>query len=141
MNFKKNTLFKIIVVLTFGFIAHTYGDKEIKTKLSPTCKIDLNNDKVDDFLFLVYGWKAFVLLTTKNKNYKLHFINYGNINKTDVFLSCVKGKYITETTAGSAKGRKIKVPTGTYFEIAEAECCSTAYYWKNNKFEKVATSD
>ena len=131
----------MIVVISFSFPTNVIGKKEIPNEVSQTCQIDLNGDKRNDFVFLTYGWKAFVLLATKNKNYKLHFISETKWLGMWGTLSCNKGKYITKTSAGSSKGRKIKVPTGTYFEIAEAECCSTAYYWKNNKFEKVAKSD
>ena len=109
------------------------------------CTIDLNGDKINDFVFLVYNkWKVFVLLT-KNKEYKLHIIKHGRLTDSNI-LSCYKRDYIIETEAGDGdlktkKERTIKVPEGSYFEIIEPECCSVAYYWKDNTFKKIWTSD
>ena len=164
----KSVLFEIIVVaMSFTFITNTYGEKKvtnevlqmckidlnddkadgtekkIKTKTIKMCKIDLNGDKADDFVFLAYGSKTFVILT-KDTKYQLHLVTTPNqITKADI-LSCHKGNYIVETTAGPGKhkeGKKIKIPTGSYFETIESECCSIAYYWKDNTFQKVWTSD
>lgn len=144
----KRSLVKLTAVVCLTFITNVYGKEKIISKLSPVCEIDLNGDKIDDFVFLVYDWKVFALLTIKpkppfNENYQLHFFKYGKANKSDVFLYCYKKNYITETPAGPGKreeGRKIKVPTGSYFEIVTSECCSTAYYWENNKFFKQVTT-
>ncbi|MDE0091690.1 MAG: hypothetical protein OXN83_00200 [Oligoflexia bacterium] len=114
--------------------------QKIKAERSPMCKIDLNGDKADDFIFLVYGWKVFVLLT-KNGAYNLYLVD--EIEKLSRWgqLFCREGNYVTETTAGDGSGRKFKVPTGAYLEIVEPESSSVVYYWKGNGFQEVWTSD
>ena len=120
---------------------------KVTTHNSVMCKIDLNGDKADDFVFLVKGWKAFVMLTKDNK-YQLHFITIvkpDDIIAEYLLLSCRKGNHIIETPTGPGnkelKDRTFRVPTNSYFEIIEPECCSVAYYWKDNGFQQVWTAD
>ena len=162
----KNILFLVVVaIISLIFTRNLYGEKETttqmspmhpqpiqigpykgiaaKTKISPMCKIDLNGDKTDDFVFLVYKWKVFVLLT-KDKKYNLQWVDNMSRLSEWGFLSCHKGKYVTETTAGPGKrtvGRKVKIPEGFYFIIGQPEGAAAAYYWKDGTFKVVWIAD
>ncbi len=126
-----------------GEVYYMKGEKYISIKgkklsLSQMCKIDLNGDKFDDFVFLIQGWKVFVLLTNGQNQTNLHLIK--DLGKFKPNLHCIKGDFVTETTVGRRKGRKFKVPTGTFFEIGWPESAAVAYYWENGSFKEVWTS-
>ena len=165
ISLKKIFFLIMAAIISLIFTRNLYGEKEIttqmspmrpkpiqpspykgiasKTKISPMCKIDLNGDKADDFVFLAYGWKAFVLLT-KGKKYNLHWVDDMSRLSEWGFLSCHKGNYVTETTAGPGKrtvGRKFKIPEGFYFIIGQPEGAAAAYYWKDGAFKVVWIAD
>jgi hypothetical protein len=57
-------------------------------------------------------------------------------------MSCHLGMEVKETIAGKGK-KKVKIykTNGTYLQVIYPEASSVAYFWKDNRFEKIWTSD
>ena len=154
MSLKKTIVLIIANVISLFFVMNLYGKekvttakkekaavkKETATKMSPMCKIDLNGDKAEDFVFLIHGWKAFVLLT-KGKKYELHLVTDASRLGEWTILSCRKGFYVLDFFKRKTKNQKVKIPEGSYFEIDQLEGATSVYYWKDGAFKEVWTSD
>jgi len=110
-------------------------------KYIASCELDLNNDGDPDIAFLVEtlkGRELIVLLRTKN-GYKAFLLSRG---KPNMYLSCHFGKYVEETLAGKGEKKgKVYKTNGTYLKLTQPEGSSVAFFWNNNTFQEVWTSD
>ena len=110
-------------------------------KYIDSCEIDLNNDNKPDIVLLVEsakGWELIVLMNIEN-GYKAYVLSTG---KEGMYLSCHFGKEIRETSAGKGKREgKIYKTNGTYIKLTQPELSSVVYFWKDNAFQEVWTSD
>ena len=134
-------IFKIFV---FIFAVDLCAKDSFPIKSVPMCRVDLNRDKNDDLIFLTYGWRVFVILST-GERYNLHLIK--SLSSSDIdqlaVLSCHKGSHVFETSAGPGKQKrkKVEIQNGFYFKITWPESSSIVYFWKNDAFRKVWTAD
>lgn len=126
-----------IVLFDMNCISEIKNVKPLKYISS--CEIDLNNDNKIDIVLLVdtiRGRELIVLMKTTD-GYNSYLVSTG---KSDMFLSCHFGKYIKETSAGNKEG-KIYDTGGTYIKMSLPESSSVVYFWNNNAFKEIWTSD
>ena len=128
-----------ILVISSSSFAETGRGMPIKYLSS--CELDLNNDDKPDIAFLietVLGRELIVLIRNDN-GYESYVLVTG---KQDMYMTCHFGKEIKETIAGKGKKKvKIHKTNGTYLQVIYPETSSVAYFWKDNKFKKIWTSD
>ena len=108
-------------------------------KYISSCEIDLNADNATDIAFLVETLKGreLIVLMKSVEGYDTFLVTTG---KANMHLSCRFGDSIKETLAAGGTGKEYKTP-GTYIQLIQPETSSVVYFWDNNKFREVWTSD
>ena len=132
-------LITIFIILTLNAFAQTGTGAPLKYISS--CEIDLNNDNEPDIVLLVETIKGqeLIILMRKAGGYNAFIVSKVT---PGMVLSCHFGKNVCETKAGKGnrKGKVYKTP-GTYIKLSQPESSSVVYFWNNNTFQKVWTSD
>ena len=126
-------------VVTISCVSFGYGQGGIPLKYIGGCEIDIDNNKTIDLVLLLEssnGWELLVLRRL-DSGYKVHQVTTG---KTNMNLQCKFGTRVNETRAGKSAGR-VHTTNGTYLLLSQPESSSVAYFWKNNGFIEVWTSD
>jgi hypothetical protein len=125
--------------LSFSSVAES--ENGIPIKCLNSCEADFNSDNKQDIAILIetkIGWELIVLIRN-GSSYKPYVLAKG---KQDMKMSCHFGMEIKETIAGEGK-RKVRIhkTNGTYLQIIYPEASSVVYFWKDNKFKEIWTSD
>ena len=139
---------KILILLCFAMCilvifstSFTEAGRGMPVKYLSSCELDFNNDDKPDIALLIetiMGREVIVLMRNTD-GYKAYVLTTG---KQDMYISCHFGKEIKETMAGKGEKKvKIHKTNGTYLQVIYPESSSVVYFWKDNKFKAVWTSD
>lgn len=105
------------------------------------CELDLNGDNNADITLLLEttNGRQLIVLLSNSKGYNAFILSK---DKPNMSLSCHFGKSIKETAAGKGKkdGREYHT-LGTYIQLKQPEGSSVVYFWHQNGFKEVWTSD
>jgi hypothetical protein len=129
----------LVALLSFASRSFAETRNEIPVKYISSCELDLNNDKKMDLALLAETTKGreLIVLMRANDGYKAFLLSK---DKPDMNLSCHFGEFIKETLAGGGTGKMYQTG-GTYIQLTLPESSSVVYFWNNNAFKEVWTSD
>lgn len=104
-----------------------------------SCELDLNNDgNLDIAISIETSRGKEVIALLKNGNgYNAFVLRSG---KSNMYLSCLHGENIYETSAGKGT-RKTYKTLGSYIQLTQPEGASVAYFWNGSGFNEVWTAD
>ncbi len=131
----------VMFCLSLSSVSIAISGNGMPVKYISSCEFDFNNDDKLDIALLIDTTmgRELIVLMRNTDGYKVYALTTG---KQDMHISCHFGNEIKETMAG--KGDK-KVEThktnGTYLLVIYPESSSVAYFWKDNEFKAVWTSD
>ncbi len=128
-------------ILSLSFVAIAASGNGMPVKYISSCELDFNNDDKADIALLIestMGRELIVLMRNSN-GFDSYVLRTG---KQDMYMSCHFGMEIRETVAGKGERKaRIHKTNGTYLQAIYPESSSVAYYWKDDEFKTVWTSD
>jgi hypothetical protein len=130
------------ILFTISIISLILASNEtIPLKYISGCQIDLDKNGETDLALILEssnGSELIVLMRSEG-TYKSYLL----FEKCDFMnLSCNYGFDLIETSTGKGKRKERKVKTnGTYLLLSKPESSKIAFYWDNNKFQKIWLAD
>lgn len=138
---RKMAYLYMVIFLGFGSYTSAETGSEMPLNYISSCEFDFNGDNNPDIALLVETSRErelIVLMSTSN-GYNAFVVSR---NKPNMYLSCHYGKTVKETATGNGKveGNVYKT-SGTYIQLTQPEGSSVVYFWNENEFKEVWTSD
>ena len=134
-------MIKLLKSIVFTFLLLLSNLEANSIKFINSCELDLNNDSKLDIAMLIESThnRELIVLLRNNDKYDTYVLAR---EKDNMFMTCHVEKEIKETLAGKGSNKTIIHKTsGAYLEVIYLESSSKAFFWKDNHFNEVWTSD